>query len=478
MPRPIAAIWFSVSAAGFVAGAAHAAPVAYLGMVRIDPIAVDASGLNDTLEDGTPHNRLGGIGSAIAYAGRGNRYLLLPDRGPNAGKWNADVDHTTSFHTRFHAFEITVDASPSGARNINAKLISTTQLLNESGGHYVGLSSAYDTANPSLSFRRDPEGIRVGRQGEVFICDEYGPCIDVFNINGSHARSLPVPPAFQIASPASRRNLEYPPHNAAGRLANRGFEGLAISPDGRSIVACTQSPLIQDNQGQPKPVTPYIRLLVVDVNSGASRQLLYLLDHPDHVLSEILAVSDHEFLVLERDGLGGAKATAKKLVLIDIRGATDVSQIDSLSNPGALNGVIAVSKTLFLDLISGTCAKQRRLNAAQTSPVDGFADFRADLTRGVPFDQFPEKLEGVTFGPDLQDGRRLLLISSDNDFLDDQPSFIFAFAIDRQALPSFQPQHIDAPAEPAVAASQTLREEGMSNPPKAHSNIVRFVFRP
>src|SRR5215468_12055656 len=35
------------------------------------------------LENGLPGNRLGGIGSGLTWMG-GNRFLALPDRGPNA----------------------------------------------------------------------------------------------------------------------------------------------------------------------------------------------------------------------------------------------------------------------------------------------------------------------------------------------------------------------------------------------------------
>ena len=41
----------------------------------------DVSGLTYMLENGAPANDLGGMGSAITYAG-GNTFLALPDRGP------------------------------------------------------------------------------------------------------------------------------------------------------------------------------------------------------------------------------------------------------------------------------------------------------------------------------------------------------------------------------------------------------------
>src|SRR5580704_17241186 len=43
----------------------------------------DLSGLNYNLEIGVRATELGGLGSAIAYAGN-NTFLALPDRGPNA----------------------------------------------------------------------------------------------------------------------------------------------------------------------------------------------------------------------------------------------------------------------------------------------------------------------------------------------------------------------------------------------------------
>jgi hypothetical protein len=40
-----------------------------------------------------------------------------------------------------------------------------------------------------------------------------------------------------------------------------------------------------------------------------------------------------------------------------------------------------------------------------------------------------EKVEGITWGPNLKDGRRLLVISTDNDFDPQRPSHLFGFAI-------------------------------------------------
>jgi hypothetical protein len=79
------------------------AAVRLLGRADLASNLTDLSGLSDTLEDGTPHNRLGAFGSGIAYAG-GSRFLVVPDRGPNASSYNPSVDNTTSFQARFQEF--------------------------------------------------------------------------------------------------------------------------------------------------------------------------------------------------------------------------------------------------------------------------------------------------------------------------------------------------------------------------------------
>ena len=59
------------------------------------------------LENGVPGNRLGGIGSGLAYAG-GTTFLALPDRGPNANAYNPLVDDTVSYIDRFHTLNLSL----------------------------------------------------------------------------------------------------------------------------------------------------------------------------------------------------------------------------------------------------------------------------------------------------------------------------------------------------------------------------------
>src|SRR5690349_17962569 len=63
------------------------------------------------LENGIPGNRLGGMGSGLAYAG-GDLFIALPDRGPNAKPYNPLVDDTASYINRFQTVHLSL--APNG----------------------------------------------------------------------------------------------------------------------------------------------------------------------------------------------------------------------------------------------------------------------------------------------------------------------------------------------------------------------------
>src|SRR5215472_17636260 len=74
---------------------------------------VDLSGLTYSLENQAPANLLGGLGSAITYDA-GKKFLLLPDRGPNATTYDTLIDNTASYVNRFHTIKMDLDANPAG----------------------------------------------------------------------------------------------------------------------------------------------------------------------------------------------------------------------------------------------------------------------------------------------------------------------------------------------------------------------------
>ncbi len=370
---------------------------------RLDGTSLDRSGLTGKLEGDIPQNRLGGI-SAIEFTGNDHEYVLLPDRGP--------ADGATTYRCRFHILKLDVD--PSHTPPVTATLEKTVLLEDESGRPLTGSEAAIDR-DQSRALRFDPEGIRVDRHGKMFMSDEYGPSVYEFSESGKRTAILKVPPRFKIAKPAAKAEDEIAQNTASGRQTNGGLEGLAITPDGKRLFASMQRPLIQDSRPPKKAgdkrVGTNTRMIEFDVIKGTTREFLYPLDDTKSGVSEILAINDHEFLVLERDGKGGLEAVAKKIYKVDLAGATDISQHDTLPPDGVPAGVTPAKKSLFLDMLS---------------PQFGLAG-----------SSFPEKIEGLACGPDLPDGRRLLVVAIDNDFIAEKPIILHAFAIDRDDLPGF-----------------------------------------
>jgi hypothetical protein len=314
----------------------------------------DFSGLTGTT-GGIPHDRLGSFGSAIDHLG-GNHYIAAADRGPNDGM--------SEWRCRLQEIEITL--SP-----LTVKLSRTTLLSDEQGRPLVGARVEIDEKDPAGSRRYDPEGIRYSDRGTVFVSDEYGPAIDEFAIRGPNAgkriRRLAIPAKFTIAHPDSDPDREREKNRGRGRAPNRGFEGLALSPSGRRLIAFPQSPLLQD---------------------GAA---------------EVLAIDQQRWIVLERDGEAGTLAEFRRLYLVDSSEASDMSAIEPFATRGVPPRKRALSKRLLID----------------------FMDPKWKLAGA----EMPEKLEGLCWGPRTADGRRILIVATDNDLKSMNPNWIWVFAV-------------------------------------------------
>lgn len=258
---------------------------------------LDLSGLGGQIcQAGAPGNCVpqaifGGYGSDISYSGFDNVFVAAPDRGPFDGLTDIPcVDRLNFLH-------ITTDVGASFT-NITTTLLSTRLLRDEAGRQLVGSAGDFER-------RFDPEGIRVAPDGALYISDEYGPHILQFNRQGNLQRRIAIPDDFAIDNPSDSPTEELT-GNTSGRQANRGMEGLAISPDGTTLYGITQNALLQDNALAPGTTdrqSVYTRILKVDLVTGEAAEFVYPLvaANRGQGVSEILAINDQEFLMLERD---------------------------------------------------------------------------------------------------------------------------------------------------------------------------------
>ncbi len=205
------------------------------------------------LENGVPGDRLGGIGSGLAYA-CGTTFLALPDRGPNAVSYDSAIDDTSSYIERFHTFDLSLLPSDAGSAlpftltpTLRATTLfwSRTPLVYGTGAglgvgsgapalnstrhryYFTGRSDNFDPSRLSTyasDARLDAESIRVARDGRtIFISDEYGPYVYQFNrLTGERLRSYKLPDKFAVTTLSPQGSVEISA-NTQGRVANKGM---------------------------------------------------------------------------------------------------------------------------------------------------------------------------------------------------------------------------------------------------------------
>jgi len=287
-----------------------------------------------------------------------------------------------------------------------------------------------------MNARLDPEGIRVSNDGKtVFVSDEYGPYVYQFDRATVERINTFTLPANLAVSELSAVGSEEIADNTSGRTANKGMEGLALTPDGKTLVGIMQAPLLQDTNKN-------VRIVTIDIETGATEEYAYQLTNGSGV-SEILALNNHEFLVLERDGKGlgdDSNAKYKEVYRIDLTGAASVSGMS-----GDLSSV-AVNKQLVLDL---------------KAMLQAF---------GIAPENIPSKMEGMAFGEDVMYNNinyHTLWIANDNDFLNtiidtkhplgfDNTNNFYVFGFSDADLANFIPQTFDAVSVPEPTSLMLL----------------------
>jgi hypothetical protein len=362
----------------------HAEPQ-FLGALVIAGDRLDASG-GTLVNDG----RLGFF-SDLYYDARRDEWWALSDRGPGGG--------TLRYDTRIHKFKIDVDPASGAISNFQ---ILRTIIFRKGGSSLDGFAPV--AAGP-LGLAFDPEGIVVHPlTGHLLVSDEYGPSLLEINLAGQVVRRYPTPANLLPRNAATGVvNFASDVGNDAGKRSNRGFEGLAISPDGRTVYAMLQSAMLDEGGGNGV----FNRIVAFDTRTARPiAQYAYRMagSSQGRGISALVALNDHEFLVLERNNrglgvdsnLGSAAADwNKKVFRISLSGATDVSGVD-LDAPGAVFTPVSKSAVPWLDLAASAT----------------LADPALAALGGVS----PEKWEGLTIGPRLRDGSHLVLAGTDNDY--------------------------------------------------------------
>lgn len=184
------------------------------------------------------------------------------------------------------------------------------------GGPHTRCEPAFDLDGEPL--RPDPsgldtEGIAMLADGGFWVSDEFGPSLVRLDPEGRVLKRL-VPEGTDLEG-AGYAVDSCLPAIAARRQLNRGFEAIALSPDGKWLFVAFQSPLAHPDEPAHEKAR-HVRLWRLDSESGAvAAQYLYPLDPPesfrrdgakkrlersDLKVSELCWVGEDKLLVLER----------------------------------------------------------------------------------------------------------------------------------------------------------------------------------
>jgi hypothetical protein len=326
--------------------------------------------------------RLGGFSGLFALDASGTTFATLSDRGPN-GEIKVDGKKEMAFPLptftprivtlRLDGNALQVVSTvllrlADGFRDPVTKTRDVTGLPLMDGGGEAPYSTNGKDRLPFDPNGVDTEGIALDpRDGSYWLAEEYGPSILHVATDGTVLARL-VPNGLRLDAPGENVR-DILPGVLTRRKANRGFEGVAISPDGSRVFAILQSPL-QNPDKTASEGSRHIRIVAVDTADQANPRLagMYVYraeafgdvgagEQDDVKIGDLAAISATRLPVGERDSEEGG--SHKKVYAVDLSQATDVSGRDAISGTSLEQasmsdlkkaGIVYVAKSMVVDL--------------------------------------------------------------------------------------------------------------------------------
>ena len=331
----------------------------------------------------------------------GNHFLSVTDRGPSSKPADKRFFPIPSFTPTIVLFQAVGDEIiPEGYLPL---------VVSKGGPGVTGIPNNKTNDSvpyfpPSTLLPYNPNGLDIEDihllpQGKFLLVDEYSPSVVVADLDGVVLKRY-IPASKTLPGAAYPVSSTLPPIFDQVR-ANRGMESIAVSPDGLTGYAIMQSPLGPTSGSSPYKNSRVVRMLRLNVadplDIRVTGQFIVLMslatayppgNTPDVLkISSAAWISTDKLLMIERTdeaGKGGAK-----LILVDLKNATDISALPAAS-------------TLLLENVNTDLAALG-ITPAATSVV---LDFNAEVPEITDY-----KLEGLSI-LNAND----VAISNDNDF--------------------------------------------------------------
>nr|WP_246043049.1 esterase-like activity of phytase family protein [Streptomyces globosus] len=319
------------------------------------------------------------------------------DRNPCTGEYVFISDDRSYLQpARFYTAKLDVDAGGVHAVDFTG----THPFLQPDGAVYLPPTAGDGKAVDPEEIRVDPRSCDYWWAQEGDRPKEVGPpvvqpSIRYATATGDHFGELRLPPNYEITM------------EERGPRRNQAVEAFTFGSRGKVVTSAVEGPLLQDGPEPDVDNGALVRVTQQDRGGRVLGQFAYPLEKifaendpaspwgPDTGVPSILAFPDQpdRYLVLERTWVAGA---GYKIRLFDAttRGATDVRGTESLAG----QAVMPMRKKLVADF-----------DTLGLSAVDN--------------------TEGMTWGPDLPSGERLLILVSDDNFAEEAITQIVALGI-------------------------------------------------
>jgi hypothetical protein len=326
---------------------------------------------------------IGGL-SGIDYDSKRNIYYLICD------------DRSAINPARFYTAKIFLN----GRKIDSVQFVSVKNLLQPNGNVYPdSKEDPFHTPDPEAMRYNAKTGQLVwSSEGERIVKNNYlileDPSVNIISTDGKYNDSFVLPSNLHMQQTQN------------GPRQNGVFEGLSFAENYKTLFVSIEEPLFEDGpRAGLKDSSAWIRILKYNAKTKKPEaQFAYQIDpvaypaNPSGAFKingvpDILAINDHQLLVIERSFSTGRNPSTIKVYLAELNGATNVLNTKSL----VTGEFTAVSKKLLLNMDE----------------------------LGIYIDN----IEGVTFGPKLSSGRQSLIFVSDNNFSKEQTTQFLLFEV-------------------------------------------------
>ena len=350
---------------------------------------------------------LGGIGSDLYHmpGDAADIFYVVTDRGPNNDTVQPDKSSGTGFVVpTFSPLILKIKLNGTSVQVLETIAIKTkngagtTGLPNVKGYDAVPTEVKGITADSLYNLAGlDAEGLVKTTNGEFWIVDEYAPSLANLTSTGE-VKSRYVPAGWK-GTPTTFKAVKSIPEIYLKRKANRGFEALALTPDGTTLFVGLQSPLLNPTKavGDASLAT---RILRFDISSKRFTgefvfgfEKVSVVDakatkNSDLKLSAMVALDANTLLVQERTDNSYLLST----ITID----------ESANILGSKWDLAATTPSLETYTGAGTNAEIEALIAASKKSI---------VFNSTSIPSMPGKIEGVA----VLDANHIVVVN-DNDF--------------------------------------------------------------